>query len=161
MQAITQKANAAFITNLSNILNKPARSLGTLILDTQARKDLDVICDGASLGISSQFTHEASFAPSNPLDLLIDGDEGCEADRSEWALLNGAVTLSIAANANVKTFDEDMFYLAQARLKPLEDMFVEGLCDITELRNFYTQRKGHTIFVKGVKMIRRVGRFFC
>lgn len=162
MQAIaTQKASGSFVANLQNILNKPAKSLGTIILDESQRKDLDVICLGAELCHSSQFDDNHGIEIENATSLLSQEETACEADRSEWALLNGAVTLSLAAMVNTpKTFDTEMFLLACEILKSEEDRFLQGEIEMDQLPKIQ-DGKGHSILTKGVKMIRRVGAFFC
>ena len=130
--------------------------------------DLDVLADVQVMVALANISDELDSAPEallsavDPLFLLMsEGHDLPTCDASKEAVTFAGIGLSLASQINTKTFDADMFYLTQARLKPLDDMFVEGLCDIHELRNFYPPRKGHSILCKGVRMIRRVGAFFC
>ena len=101
MQTIaTQKQAVHLLPTFKTSSTSPQRAFGTIILDESQRKDLDVICLGAELCHSSQFDDNHGIEIENATSLLSQKKRPREADRSEWALLNGAVTLSLAAMVN-------------------------------------------------------------
>lgn len=129
--------------------------------------DLDVLADVQVMVALANISDELDSAPEallsavDPLFLLMsEGHDLPTCDASKEAVTFAGIGLSLASQINTKTFDTEVFALACESLESDEDRFLLGEIEMDQLPKI-ADGKGHTVLTKGVRMIRRVGAFFC
>lgn len=175
MQAIIKATKKSkHIASVEALLNNPANATSGFILTPDQHLDFQVLIAGSVLEASStrrdQPTEPASFAK----ELLKPACDAVQTARweTEYDFRFGGLSLLATDEPSDEkgTFDLDSLtegkYFVQTSEKGLdlsndpEEAFLLGEVEMDQLPKI-ADGKGHTVLTKGVRMIRRVGKFFC